>query len=71
VSGQLELKNLVVVVAPNLERFSLFRENRQFRFLGTGSKTPPPHSFKKNISHFENHLSFQNLKKIWLGDFQG
>jgi hypothetical protein len=32
VSGQLELKNLVVVVAPNVERFSFFGEKCQFWF---------------------------------------
>jgi hypothetical protein len=42
-----------------------------FGFWGQVLRPPAPHSFKKNISHFENHLSFQNLKKIWLGDFQG
>jgi hypothetical protein len=48
VSGQLELKNLVVVVAPNVERFSLFRENCQFWFWGAGSKNRPD-SLKKTF----------------------
>jgi hypothetical protein len=48
VAGQLELKNLVVVVAPNVERFSLFREKCQFWFLGAGSKNRP-YSFKKTF----------------------
>jgi hypothetical protein len=70
VFGQLEFKNLVVVVALNVERFSLFRENCQFRFLGVGSKNYLD-SFSFLISHFENRLSFKNLKKNLVKRFSG
>jgi hypothetical protein len=49
--------------------FSLFVRTVGCGFLGRFWKLPRFFFFLKKF-HFENHVSFQNLEKFWLGDFQ-
>jgi hypothetical protein len=59
--------NKSTMVKSNVGRFSLFRENCQFRFFERVERTTIIIFWYK----FNNHLRFQKLHKNEIGGFQG